>query len=68
MATISLNLNAKGVKQGAKEADQAFDKVKKSAKETESQVEKSNKKIGSSFSNMLVLLLLRNKLAALPYR
>ena len=52
MATISLNLNAKGVKQGAKEADQAFDKVKKSAKETESQVEKSNKKIGSSFSSM----------------
>ena len=52
MATISLNLNAQGIKTGARDAKQSLDSVKQSATSTEAAVVRSSNNMGSAISRM----------------
>lgn len=52
MATISLNLNAQGIKAGARDAKQSLDSVKQSATSTEAAVVRSGNNMGSAISRM----------------
>ena len=52
MATISLNLNAQGIKTGARDAKQSLDSVKQSATSTEAAVVRSGNNMGSAITRM----------------
>jgi len=52
MATISLNLNAQGIKAGARDAKQSLDSVKQSATSTEAAVVRSGNNMGSAITRM----------------
>lgn len=52
MATISLNLNAQGIKTGARDAKQSLDSVKQSATSTEAAVVRSSNNMGSAITRM----------------